>query len=502
MERKNKLLLISFILLVATFLRFWHLSERAIFLGDQGRDLLLIRESLLAGKIPLVGPPTSQRINSGPAYFYLIIPPLLLTNFHPLGPIYFFTFLGVLSCFLIFRLCLNLFGLVPALISTLLYAISPLVVQRTLGFWNPVLVPFFSFLIFFSLYQIDKKLFFWFPLLGLFLGIAVQFHPSVYVIFFLVLGWWFYFIFQKKRKNNRKKILKWSALGGFCFLITLFPYLIFQFQNDFTDLRKIIFIFLEKFLINQSQAETGNSFFNQFSDFFSQQFQPLSLSNSLHFNFILGLILVVSPFIFRKKRSIFWHALFSIWLLSGLVILSLYPGTVFPHYASFIWPLSFLILASFLKTLCDYFPRRAVLILGLLGIAIQTPKYFSNFSYTYDLKRTQEAIQVVTKEAKNQPFSLVLLSPYSPSDAHFQYFLTLKGASLKKIDSSLTKFLFLICEVNCPDLKSLEDLKIVDSDCLPDCPPMEQQKIVDLKKWSFLRRTDFPWGAIYIYQRH
>lgn len=138
MPKKQKLILIGLIILLASFFRFYQIQERAPFLGDQGRDLLEVKESLLAGKIPLTGTPTSQGINTGPAYYYLIIPALILTRFHPLGPILFFSSLGVFTTLLIFLLTHKLFGLLSALMSALVYATSPLVIQRTLGIWSPI----------------------------------------------------------------------------------------------------------------------------------------------------------------------------------------------------------------------------------------------------------------------------------------------------------------------------------------------------------------------------
>lgn len=501
MARKNKFILVSIILLIAASLRFWRLPERAIFLGDQGRDLLLIRESFYSGKLLLTGQPTTQGINTGPFFYYLTLPSLLLTKFNPIGPIYFFTFIGVLTTFLIFQFCLELTGLIPAVITALFYATSPVIIQNTSGFWNPVSVPFFALLILFSLYQIqEKKKLVWFPALGFFSGIIIQFHASSYFIFLPILCWWLYLIFKITAKNKQKIILTWTAVAGFVFFITISPLLIFQLKNNFIDIKKISMIFFERFLTTSTLSEPRSSFLNNFIDFFTQQYKLLAFSDTFSYNLIFGVLITSLPFLIKPKSATFWFYFIVYWFLGGVAIISLYPGIVYPHYASFIWPFPFLIFAFFIKNLANYVPKRGILILGFLILIFQIKKNFASFSYINDLKNTRETSQVIIKEAKNHPFSLLLYSPRSFSGAHFRYFLTLKGANIKKVDDPMADYLFLICEKDCPNQEDLPKLKIIDSECLPECPPFTQQKTVNFTNWSFLKRNDFPWGTIYIFQ--
>lgn len=497
MTRKNKFLLISLILFIASSLRFWRLPQRVTFLGDQGRDLLLIRESFNSGKLLLTGQPSSQGINTGPAFYYLTLPFLLLTKFNPLGPIYFFTFIGVLTTLLIFQFCSELTGLIPALIAALFYATSPVIIQNTLGFWNPVSVPFFVLLILFSLYQIqEKKRFGWFPVLGFFLGIIIQLHISSYFIFLPVLGWWFYLIFKIILGNKRKILLIWTAIACFSFLIALSPYLIFQLNNDFIDIKKVILIYLQTFFPTGTLNEPRSSFIKNFVDFFAQQIKLLAFSSTLSFNLIFGLLIIALPFLIKPKTTAFWFYFIVYWFLGGVAVISLYTGVVYLHYSSFIWPFPFLIIAFFIKTLDNYLPKKTILILVFLILIIQIKKSINSFTYTFDLENTQATTQEIIKEADNKPFSLVLLSARTPSDAHFRYFLTLRDAAVKSIDDPTTDYLFLVCDKNCPNSEVLSNLKIVDS----EYPPYIQQKTVNLAKWSFVKRSNFSWGSLYIFQ--
>lgn len=504
MPKKQKLILIGLIILLASFFRFHQIQERAPFLGDQGRDLLEVRESLLAGKIPLTGTPTSQGINTGPAYYYLIIPALILTRFHPLGPILFFSSMGVFTTLLIFLLSRKLFGLIPALISALVYATSPLVIQRTLGIWSPIPVPLLSVLILFSLYQIqEKNQLSWFPILGFLVGIVIQFHPSAYFIFLLILGWWFYFVTQKSTKNNRWTVSKWSIIGSLSFFLALLPFLIFQVQNDLVDFKKITLVLFEKFLVGGHQYQYQAPLWEKFLNLFSAQFQALSLSKSIFFNTILGIILVISSLFLKKKSLRFWTILLLVWFIGGLLMLTFYPANIHAHYASFVWILPFFFLSSFLAKLEKLLPTKIIIFLGTCFIFLQVRSYFINFTAANDIQQTELTTSFIARKTKNQPFALLLDSPYSPSDAHLRYFLVLKQAPLKKIEDLKTKTLVFVCDhEGCFDAKTLRNKIFIDSQCLPECPPLEQQKKISLKNWRLIDSQQILRQKIYFFQKN
>src|SRR3989344_2321104 len=79
--------LFFFILLPVVFLRFFKLAEFAMFLGDQGRDAIIIKRIITLEHFPAIGPPSSLgQIYLGPFYYYLIAPFLFLSRFNPVGP--------------------------------------------------------------------------------------------------------------------------------------------------------------------------------------------------------------------------------------------------------------------------------------------------------------------------------------------------------------------------------------------------------------------------------
>ena len=145
---------IILILLIAIFCRFYRLSEYMEFLGDQGRDVVIVRDFLKNGNFFFIGPQTSiGNMYLGPYYYYFIAPALLLAFFNPIGPAAFVALLGVLTVYLLYKIAAKWFNPRVGLISALLFALSPVVIKYSSFSWNPNIMPLFPPLYLFS----DRK---------------------------------------------------------------------------------------------------------------------------------------------------------------------------------------------------------------------------------------------------------------------------------------------------------------------------------------------------------
>jgi 4-amino-4-deoxy-L-arabinose transferase-like glycosyltransferase len=154
--KKENLGIIS-ILLVAAFYRLYKIADYMTFLGDEGRDVL-VAYNILHGKLTLLGPTSSVGgFFLGPIYYYFMAPFLLLFNFDPVGPAVGVAIIGVLTVLLLFFVCKYFFNTRIALVASLLYAVSPLVVAYSRSSWNPNPLPFFSLLTLFALFFAVKN---------------------------------------------------------------------------------------------------------------------------------------------------------------------------------------------------------------------------------------------------------------------------------------------------------------------------------------------------------
>src|SRR3990172_10520288 len=128
-ENRLEAFWLAVILIIGAFFRLYRIDEYMTFLGDEGRDAIIVRRLLVNFDPILIGPRTSiGDMYLGPLYYYLIAIPLLLANFSPVGPSVFVALLGVVTIFFIWYVTREWFGWLAGGLSALLYAISPVVI--------------------------------------------------------------------------------------------------------------------------------------------------------------------------------------------------------------------------------------------------------------------------------------------------------------------------------------------------------------------------------------
>src|SRR3989344_8140524 len=185
----KNMIYLFFILAVGAFMRFYKIREYLTFLGDEGRDVLVVKRLLLDGKFTLLGPITSVgSIYMGPIYYYMTAPFLYLWNFDPLGPAVMVGILSLITIYLIYRLGSEYFNAAVGLVAAFTYSIARLTVVYGHSSWNPNVVPFFAVLLIYSLLKslIGKKHSF-LILVGLSLGTLIQLHYVTFMFFPILL---------------------------------------------------------------------------------------------------------------------------------------------------------------------------------------------------------------------------------------------------------------------------------------------------------------------------
>lgn len=122
--------LLTIILLLSALLRFYRLDEYMQFLGDQGRDAILIKDILVNHHIVAIGPPSSVgTIYLGPLYYYMMALVMLPFWLNPVAAAGMAALIGVATVFLIYYLGREWFGVKAGLIAAFLYAISPVTIN-------------------------------------------------------------------------------------------------------------------------------------------------------------------------------------------------------------------------------------------------------------------------------------------------------------------------------------------------------------------------------------
>src|SRR3989344_1004820 len=165
------------IIFAAAFLRLYRIGDYLTFLGDEGRDALVVK-GILEGDFTLLGPRASAGdFFLGPIYYYFMAPFLWLWHYDPVGPAIMVAILGTVTVWMVYFFGKRFFGTLAGLIAASLYAVSPIVIAYSRSSWNPNPMPFFSIITLYLLYIAVTKNGKWlFFVIGLLFGIILQLH--------------------------------------------------------------------------------------------------------------------------------------------------------------------------------------------------------------------------------------------------------------------------------------------------------------------------------------
>lgn len=198
---KRTLFALITILIVAGFLRLYGIFDTYQFLGDQGRDAIVMSEMLKGKRLQLAGPTMSVGgFHLGPFFYYFTAPSLYLSQFDPIGPVLFQAGIGILTVLTLFLVVYRFSNAATALLAATFAAVDPTLTQFSRFSWNPNSVPFFTTLYLFCFLQYRstrKSMWLYFCAVTLF--VLGQLH---YVTLLLVapvlIQWW---LFSKKKKE-------------------------------------------------------------------------------------------------------------------------------------------------------------------------------------------------------------------------------------------------------------------------------------------------------------
>lgn len=451
---KIEFLTVIGILGLAAWLRFFGLSEYMTFLGDEGRDALIIKKILTEGDLPFIGPPTSVgNIYLGPLYYYMMALPMAVFWLSPVAAAGMVAFLGVAAVFLVYYLGKKWFDHWSGIMAALLYAISPVNIIHSRSSWNPNPTPFFALLaIVFFHWAHKSRDFRWLILVGVSLSAALQMHYLALILLPITGILWLYELISSERGSLRYFWI--GSLGAIlAFLLLLSPWFLFELKYNFLNTRAIVEIFTGK----ESQVDLGlaHSFSRVGSIFtFSLISRYMVGSSQIMTGVVTGLVLWLIFTWWRWKNKISsWPVLvLSVWLMGGVLGLALYKREIFDHYLGFFNPAPFIILGSMWHISCYLsvkFHQQAVKVVTILLIGwlvvLNWQKSPLQFSPNRQLQRTQEVAKFIIEESKNQPFNFALIADRN-YDAAYQFYLNVYGHKPKQVPFEITDQLFVVCE--------------------------------------------------------
>ena len=472
-SKKITLAIIVSIILLAAFLRLYRIDSYLNFLGDEGRDVMVVR-NILHGDLTFLGPRSSAGdFYLGPIYYYFMAPFLFLSNYHPVGPAIMAALFSIATVYLIYRVGSEFFSKNAGLIAALLYAISPLVIIHSRSSWNPNIMPFFSIAALYTAFKgTEEKSLYLLGLSGVFLGIALQLHyltiflGGILFVYILIAE-----ILTREKSNKILKLVKKYAAIFAGFIIGFSPFLLFEIKHGFPNTRTIA-----NFILHSGDVSAGGNFSQIIRDVFFRVFgrlvtaypvpETVSIIEQLPIAIWYYLTLILA---FASLALIFYQLikklkdrtefrgtlLILLWFVLGVCLFGLYKKPIYDYLFTFMFPAPFLLTGNLLAFLIE--KRRVFVVVSTVSIIclvainfINSPlRKFPNYQY----EQVKMISEFILDKAGNKPFNFALITGGN-SDHAYRYIFEIRGKKpvtiqIPEVDpgrKTITDQLFVICE--------------------------------------------------------
>ncbi len=452
--------ILAAILIVGAISRLYKINEYMTFLGDEGRDVIIVRRLLTEGHPPLIGPGTSiGNMYLGPLYYYLMAPALLIANFSPVGPAIQIAILGLVTIWMVWAIGREWFGKTAGLIAAGLYAISPTVIIYSRSSWNPNIMPFFALLSVYSIWRVWKyKEFTWLVTLGISFASVLQSHylglllvPTLGVFWILTL------IDIWKEKLIKKSFIRYSFFGLISFLLLMSPLLFFDMRHNWIN-----FGAMEKFFSERQTTVSARpwSAVPKIPTLFVQINQSLiGAMNKITTSVVSIFILIGSIWtIYKSKNKKDWLKLYGqyylvfLWMIFALVGFGIYKQNIYDHYFGFVFAVPYLLFGAFISKFIEINKYTKIigflLIICLVVINLAHSPLLS--TPNNQLARARDVAQKISIEAGEDQFNLAVIAERNYQDG-YKYFLLRDNKNVVEIDANnpqtISTNLYVVCEM-------------------------------------------------------
>lgn len=472
------------VLLLASYLRLHDISGYMTFLGDEGRDVLIVKRMIVDHKFTLLGPTASVGgFFLGPIYYYFMLPFLWLWQLDPTGPAVMVALFGTATVALVYKVAKEFSDAFTGLVAATMYAMSPLVIAYSRSSWNPNLVPFFSTLLILLLWQVLEKKQWWLSIgVGVILGIGLQLH-YLFLFLFPVVGVLTLFY------TESIKFIRFYIFLLIGFLIGYSPFLGFEIRHNFPNTWSVVRFILQG-------KDTGFSFeyfLKTISDIFFRLFgrlvfrfpqpgifeaQPVVSQFMWAFSTVTAIIsslFILSREVFLKlkgnkislktdNKSVLKGSspfFLSVWLIVVVVLFGFYKKGIYDYYFGIMFALPFILVAIVIRYMYQWKTVRplALIVICLLFVLNWDGRPFK-FPPNNQLDQAKLIANAVLAKTDNKSFNFALITN-SNSDHAYRYFLEVWGH----------KPVAILNEDNDPKRLTVTDQLLVICE-VPDCQPL------------------------------
>lgn len=424
------------------FFRFWKIRDYVTFLGDEGRDMIVIRNIFVEKHLPFLGPSASVGgFYLGPIYYWIAAPFLLLTKFDPVGPTYMVAIFGVATVLLLYKFLTDLIEIWPAFFISLLYSIAPLIVRYSRSSWNPNPLPFFSLLIIYCTYLgVKNKKYLYFFGAGLAFGVAIQLHYLALILAPLSL-----LIIVMNEKFKKLPLIAFVAALGFT--ITFSPFLFFEIRHNFPNFHTI----LEFITRGSTVGYQGSGIIWKLFDGGNILLEFISgIKGTIYTRIIFWVFCLSSTFVliafWKDKKKRLSYSIGFIYLICGIFLVRSYRGEIYDYYYGVIFPAPFLLAGILVQNIWKNVFSKLAICLIFTALILTFFKNSIFFEKPNNLiKQTEDISDFIIQKSEGKAFNFALISK-SNSDHAYRYFLEIKNHKPTQLEESITDQLLVLCE--------------------------------------------------------
>jgi len=381
------------------------------------------------------------------------------------GPSVMVALFGLATVYLIWYISKIWFGKQAAVVASLLYALSPIVIIYSRSSWNPNIMPFFSLLTIVCIWKIwNEGKYIWFPVLGISFAFVLQSH-YLGLLLVPVLGFFWLLTFLRDRKSkNSKGLIKYTLWLVAIFVTLMSPLVIFDARHGWRNFSAIKRFFLERQTTVSARPWTA---IPKLPDITNDLITRLVAATNEIVGLWLGKIFLLILFIFitlmiylilkgkRFKRTLNIYLPLIVWIGVGLIGLALYKQQIYDHYYGFFFPAPFILIGGLSKGLVNFnklVGTSVVVILLSVLIFVNLQKNPLKYPPTRQLQRTVEVSEKIVEESKGREYNLAVIAERNYEGA-YQYFLESWGSLFVAIDpqkseETITDQLFVVCELS------------------------------------------------------
>lgn len=455
-DNKTEAIFLLLVFVLAAFFRLWRIDEYLPFMGDEGRDVRVVRRFLTGFDLMFVGPRTSiGDMYLGPLYYYLIAPFLGIFNFSPTGPAVFVALLSTATMGLVWLAAREWFGKVAAFTSAFLFAISPVIIGFARHSWNPNIMPFFSLLCIYSVWRVWKKHEWWWLLvLGISFAFVLQSHYLGLLLLPSIGIFWLATLFQViSKKQKIKRFLAFSLLAFSLFTILMSPLIIFDAKHGWHNLGAMTKFFTDRQAT--VSAKPWSAIPNTWPLWQNSLVGELLIPQNKSVGNISALALAIALIIFlvnifRTKDYLSPVLLLFVWIFVGLLGLGSYKQAIYTHYFGFLFTAPFLLTGLVLQKFWDRKLEWVVIgvVMGVAWINLQINPL--KYPPQRQMQRVQEVDRKIISELGEKYFNFALIAKRNYEEGYL-YFFELWNAPVKEINAqrseeTITEQLFVVCE--------------------------------------------------------